>query len=661
MHNPRAARHKGGFWDLGDPGSLYFKALILECKFNHIEQIYLTNLETDTSQCIKESFRLYQDSSGGENWNHHIHIDKDGNSTVTFKGYQTTVNNQIIESGDRASPLVTVHNRNGCPTTAAHIRQFWQNFPKAFSTNDEILKVELFPETPKSPYELQGGEQKTHTLRLSLNSQTHPLQAVVTPINVTLPLRHYYMSNALPGLLQEPACTLLDEIIDEGINGNNNFFIKREIADEYGWRHFGDIWADHETLEHGNSRSIVSHYNNQYDAILGFLKRYINTGNDQWKEILEDLVHHVVDIDTYHTDLDRVEYNHGLFWHTDHYLDGQHCTHRSFSKHHMEIDHVEQSGGGPGPEHCYTSGLLFYYFICGEERVKNAFLSLNQWADYANLGTGGILERLFEFARKDIKKIKRILKREYVFDFRFPLSRGTGNFINTLLDNYLLTQNELMIEKAAWVIKNTISPNDLILNRQLIEDIEGRWHYTILLQSTIRFLDIKESENKIDDDYLYVLSSFSHYTEFVVEAEKPYLENREILAYPNATWIAQDLRKAQILNSYSSYCSEGRYLDVCRKRDEFFLYVTRELTDSSQRNYSRILIILAQNYFYPSSVPEQSKYQKLEQAKKMGIAEKSTEMSVISLTRNVTKDIFQRLLRLNIRREIDWLIFKLRA
>ena len=33
------------------------------------------------------------------------------------------------------------------------------------------------------------------------------------------------------------------------------------------------------------------------------------------------LARHVVDIDIYHTTNDKSAYNHGLFWHTEHYVD----------------------------------------------------------------------------------------------------------------------------------------------------------------------------------------------------------------------------------------------------------------------------------------------------------------------------------------------------
>ena len=45
---------------------------------------------------------------------------------------------------------------------------------------------------------------------------------------------------------------------------------------------------------------------------------------------------------------DKDEYNGGLFWHTDHYLDASTATHRTFSKNHSAAYEGYSSGGGPG-------------------------------------------------------------------------------------------------------------------------------------------------------------------------------------------------------------------------------------------------------------------------------------------------------------------------
>ena len=74
---------------------------------------------------------------------------------------------------------------------------------------------------------------------------------------------------------------------------------------------------------------------------------------------MDDLARHVIDIDIYHTDKDRDEFNGGLFWHTNHYLDAATSTHRTHSREHQKIK-PGGCGGGPGLEHLYTTGLLYH-------------------------------------------------------------------------------------------------------------------------------------------------------------------------------------------------------------------------------------------------------------------------------------------------------------
>ena len=62
----------------------------------------------------------------------------------------------------------------------------------------------------------------------------------------------------------------ISELVDAAIEGADTFEHKREMIDEYGWRHFGDIYGDHEGVRQHGPPPLVSHYNNQYDPVGGF-------------------------------------------------------------------------------------------------------------------------------------------------------------------------------------------------------------------------------------------------------------------------------------------------------------------------------------------------------------------------------------------------------
>ena len=121
-------------------------------------------------------------------------------------------------------------------------------------------------------------------------------------------------------------------MLDAAIDGPDTFDAKREVIDEYGWRHFGDIYGDHEAVFQKGPTPLVSHYNNQYDPIAGFAYQFLRGGDPRWFRHMDELAAHVTDIDIYHTDRDKAAYNHGLFWHTYHYVDADLATHRSYPR-----------------------------------------------------------------------------------------------------------------------------------------------------------------------------------------------------------------------------------------------------------------------------------------------------------------------------------------
>ena len=130
--------------------------------------------------------------------------------------------------------------------------------------------------------------------------------------------------------------TLYLQLVDAAIEGSDTFEHKREVIDEYGWRHFGEIYADHEAVFHKGPNLLVSHYNNQYDPIAGCAFQFLRSGDWRWWLLMHELALHVRDIDVYHTDEDKSAYNHGLFWHTYHYVDAGTSTHRSYPHPHKD-------------------------------------------------------------------------------------------------------------------------------------------------------------------------------------------------------------------------------------------------------------------------------------------------------------------------------------
>src|SRR5262249_28549051 len=115
------------------------------------------------------------------------------------------------------------------------------------------------------------------------------------------------------------------------------------------------------------------HYNNQYDAINGAFIHFLRSGDGRWFSMLDQLATHVLDIDIYHTALDRAQYAGGFFWHTNHYTSAGMATHRTFSR------LSTREGGGPSAGHCYTTGLLNHYFLTGNTASREAVIGQADW------------------------------------------------------------------------------------------------------------------------------------------------------------------------------------------------------------------------------------------------------------------------------------------
>jgi hypothetical protein len=593
IHNPLRARHPGGLWDLGDPGSIHFKALTISAGLPTIRKIKLKSepdkqsVEIASGNCL-----LYQDSSGGQNWNSLNHVNANGEVTTRFRGYRFSVNDKTQFAGNRASPAITVASSS--VTVQATLPRFWQNFPSSIGAYDNQLLVGLFPGEAAEAYELQGGERKTQTAYFHYGGETDALTWTLSPTVPVLEARQYEQSQAFQWFSTDAPRGPLDDLIQQSLDGPSNFFAKREVIDEYGWRNFGDIFADHETLyQAAGEPPLISHYNNQYDAIYGFARQFALTGDRRWHELMDDLAAHVRDIDIYHTDEDRSEYNHGLFWHTDHYLPAHTSTHRTFSKHNDTSSTPGQTGGGPAEQHCYTTGLMYHYFLTGCSASRHAVLDLANWIVNQREGDRSFLGQLELAKRRELPKWRASLRGQSPPDRQYALNRGTGNYLNTLLDTYWLTLDIKWLSRAERVIRSTIHPLDNLEERNL-SDTEISWSYLVFLASLARYVAIKLTLEQCDKHVRYALASLKLYIIWIYTNEKPFLESASKLEYPNGTWVAQDVRKATLLLQ-ASILMPGKTNKLRKSSEKWLKYVTDNLILSEESDLARILIILLQN------------------------------------------------------------------
>ena len=577
LQNGKAAEHAGNIWDLGDPSSFFFKTFSINLRLKDSEgvksKLYLRE-GTLPFVAKEKTLKIYQDSSGGENWKSSNHINCDGKIPLSFQGYRVFIDDVIESAGHRVQPLMSLSAKDISVSCA--IEKFWQNFPKSISSQNGVLQAGLFPSESNYLFELQGGEQKTHTVSYLFCSKD---DTQVNPRFLNYPLQAYALPECYcaSGVF-ESLCTSemdetgrCDELVDSAVNGDSTFFSRREVIDEYGWRNFGEIYADHEGVGWKGKRPLVSHYNNQYDVIYSSFKQFARTGDFKWLILMDELAKHVVDIDIYHTDQDKPEYNNGLFWHTDHYCDAATCTHRTYSLKNKQDKNLSVYGGGPSPSHNYTTGLMTYYYLTGDVTVKENFLQLIDWTLAWVGGPADFKGKLKSIVKKIMRKYKEFKNHgkavePYLFD---GPGRSSGNALNALIDGYSLTNKRFILDEIEIFIKRCVSPDDKVEKMDIFNS-EMRWHYLIFMQSLVKYMRLKENIGERDDMYEYARLTLLHYAEFMADNEYPFLRKPEILEYPNETWGAQDMRKSNIFDYAAFYTDNDEQKMRFKERADFF-------------------------------------------------------------------------------------------
>lgn len=588
VRNPQAAQHSGGLWDLGDAGSIRFVdlSMSLRAAAQRSSLNWYTEGAEHAGSGAFERFCIYQDSSGGDNWDSPNHIDASGHSTVTFEGYRVlggssgTLN--PIGEGRRATPVLQLVTEDGW--LAGATQDFWQNFPKALRAEGSTLEIGLFPNESSSGFELQGGEQKRHLawLDFGASDQGMSLPCLLRPLEPAIDPLWVETSGAVSCCVaaEHDANQICRDYVHSIVDGPHSFFHKREVVDEYGWRNFGDLYADHEAVRHKGPKPLISHYNNQYDFIYGSLVQFLRTGDSRWHRLMRDAAQHVIDIDIYHTDADRAAYNGGLFWHTDHYLDAATCSHRTYSRHNASNGSY---GGGPSNEHNYTSGLLHYYYLSGDTEAASSVIELADWVIAMDDGTRTLLGFVDTGPTGLASKTTSA-------DYHGP-GRGAGNSINALLDGYRLTGRRQYMAKTEELIQRCIHPADVI-DALALDDPEHRWSYLVFLQVLGRFLDAKVELGERDYIAHYARASLLHYAQWMLRNEVPYKDVLHKVLIPTETWPAHDIRKCHVLHLAARYAAGATRASLTQRAAFHFERCLRDLLSFETAYLTRPQVIL---------------------------------------------------------------------
>lgn len=586
LHNPQRAKHSGGLWDLGDPGSMLFRDFSLQLPLAGMQtsrsRVTWTAEPGQAVQTLESGdLEIYQDSSGGENWQSRNHVNRLGKVPCTFRGYRVRTG-AGEHRGLRANPVLTV--QSGAAAVDVAIPEFWQQFPKALEVQSGSLNVRLFPKQFADLFELQGGEQKTHVVWLQFGGPDRPpLDWVHKPAHVHATPQWYAASGAISYLLpaDDDPDSRFHELVSHAVEGPNSFFARREIIDEYGWRNYGDMYADHEAAYYKGPKPVISHYNNQYDVVNGTLLQFFRTGDTRWLELHDALARHVIDIDIYHTELDKAGYCGGLFWHTDHYRDVGTCTHRCYSKANQQPG--KPYGGGPCNEHNYTTGLFHYYCRTGDPQARDAVVGMADWVLNMDDGARNVLG-IVDGGPTGLASSTT------ESTYHGP-GRGCGNSINALLDAWLLSNQRHYLDKAEELLRRSIHPHDDLAERHLL-DVERRWSYTVFLLVLIRYLELKSAAGQQDSMVAYARASLVHYASWMADHEEFYFDRPEKLEFPTETWAAQEIRKANVLRFAARHVGEPLRSRLMERGREFRQRVWTDLARFPTRTATRPIAIM---------------------------------------------------------------------
>ena len=598
LHNPRRARHRRGRWDLGDPGSILFRCLAVDVRLTPAPLRILWRPGPDEPEQAVGTGRieLYQASSGGERWTSRTHVDRSGCVPLPFLGCRIA-DGERVAYRERVSPVVTQIAAGG--RLSAACTKFWQRFPSALSAGPQGLSIGLFPRQAGAAFELQGGEQATHTvfflLEMDAGRTRTDLAWVHDPLVPCFDPEYVATSDAFAHFVPADRDPHLDyrDLTRAAVEGPRSFFAKREAIDEYGWRNFGDTWADHEDVYFSGAHPVVSHYNNQYDLVYGFLLHFARGGDPRWFELAADLARHVMDIDLYHTAADKPAYNGGLFWHTAHYEDAGRATHRSYSRDSPRSRAGLPYGGGPSCEHNYTTGLLYLHCLTGDPRPRAAVLQLADWVLRMDDGSESLLAAI-DPGPTGLASYTR------TFDYHGP-GRGAGNSVNALLDAHWLVGAPHYLAKAEALIARCIHPRDDPAALGL-DDAETRWSYTVFLQALGKYLDRKCELGENDAAFAFARASLTRYAEWMLAHETPFTTRFDRVEYPTETWPAQDIRKSCVFDYAAQYGPAELREPACAAAERFFAESLRGVLAFETRACTRPLAILLANGVQRASV-----------------------------------------------------------
>ena len=114
----------------------------LATNVNNLADVWGSLDHSDHMEPAGRRFAVYQDSSGGSNWQHVNHVNRDGRVPATFRGFRAMRDERLIE-GLRATPIASIGG--GASRISVALPRFWQMFPKSIEADSRPLRRRHVP------------------------------------------------------------------------------------------------------------------------------------------------------------------------------------------------------------------------------------------------------------------------------------------------------------------------------------------------------------------------------------------------------------------------------------------------------------------------------------------------------------------------------------
>lgn len=437
-HGGRTATGNANNCNIGGINCVFFDEMALELPVENAKSAYLAAGPAENGKAGSVSTRsgnssveLYQDSNGGAHWDRY----KDAkfhprpNSYVSFKGFRVYEDNKEIGRGDRAVGWIELENDRAGVSVA--VCDFWQNFPKALRTEPpNKLVIGLFPGRYAGDFPFRSGEHKTHDILFMFHDgKREPTGLQTAAAGFSEPLRaepsaEWFAKAGALGRLHaqdkvnypyyEARNLVTVGEIPAGSPDKTSLLSQIEANDFYGWMDYGDVPMDFEASS--------GQWNLKYDMDYHMAQQYARTLDPRWFKLFAAGARHRRDIDIHHQP----------------HLRGMHFTKGGTWEHsqHSEPGHVNphRNRGGHTKDLCFGArGTAAMYYLTGDWKSYDSCLEIARNA---------LAEYMSPQSEPDPARRNRMGW------------RGDACSLNRLLEGYLLTGDEDLLEHAGWVVKD---------------------------------------------------------------------------------------------------------------------------------------------------------------------------------------------------------------